>query len=673
MYNTQIYHPQGLGLVATSRRNIRSGREYAHFFGSASAETKIVKGDADVSDTVSHALAMIKRDAPTVAKLANHLRGDSLQQTCKNIFNFMYWHYQYKIDTPGQEQLRTPTRAWKDRATGIDCDCYSISVGALLTALNIPFALRIIKMYNKAFYQHIYVVVPKTKGADISSHSNYWVIDPVLDGFDKEAPYTDKKDYPMQLAELSGITPEGTDIGREFDGFGTTCDGTIGSYNARMRNHIVNTRNAVVKSPAKVKGFYNPQKFVAVADKVIANWHNPVTREAALEWASSVEMGIVDENMEGLQGLMHDDEHDLHTHMNGDLDYLQAISGIDLSGLTGDDYELSGKVKDKLKAKVVAVAAKVAPAKVIAAAKAKIAPKAAIANATKKGMFTKIKNAGKNLKQVADKAKGKLNKDLVKNVVKKIQKVNPVAVAVRNAFLAAMNLNVGNFSDKLALAYGSASEAEKAGYNFSQLVNAKNEIERIFVNIAGGNADALKKAIINRKHLIHKQVHGMQGLGIVVAAATTAAASPLLAKVAAILAKIIKNPAKLAKAKNLVNKIAENKDLIKEKAQQLIKAKTGASPDVDQEMVFNPNNAQNETPNTPDSDVPNNEGGMYDPNNSNDGKSGFPVGKSNTLLIVGGVVVGGLALIAATGGFSGKGKAVSGVKKAGKKSTQISI
>jgi hypothetical protein len=530
--NTQLfnmrptYHPQGLGLVATNKRTIRSGKKYERFFASSPGATTIVKGDADVTDTVQHALAMIKRDGYTMLKLAKELQGKTLAQTCKNIFDFFYQHYQYKIDTPGQEQLRTPARAWRDRTSGVDCDCFSISVGSLLYALNIPFALRIIKMYNKPYFQHIYVVVPKFKGAELSNHTNYLVIDPVLDTNDKEAPYTGKQDFIMQLAELSGITPQGTDIGREMDGFGETCLGTIDTFHARVRNHLVNTRNHIAKNPHRIKGMFKPHEFVKLTDHVLANWHDPKKREAALQYASSIENTLVQPHLAGLHGLLFDDEMDLHSHMDGDFSYIPELNGLGLTGFPGVQ---SGEDLGKLFAKV----------------KAKIAAKKALKAASptpKKGFFTRIKNAGKVLKTVANKA-GKIASKVAQKAFTAIKKFNPLSIVVRNAFLLAMNMNVFKLADKLSYGYGSQSEAEKAGYNYAQVVNAKNEVEKMFVNVAGGQADKLKQAIINRKHLLHKSkpVKGIDGLGFVVAASVTAAmvaAAPLIAKVTELLKNV---------------------------------------------------------------------------------------------------------------------------------------
>lgn len=613
--------PQEMGLVASSRRNIRSGKEYAHLFagvGQVTGKTNTVKSGADVFDTLTHIKQIVKREYPTTRKVAGKLLSDTQRNataTLKALFDFMYWHYQYKIDTPGKEELRTPLRAWHDRATGIDCDCYSVSVSSILVSMIKdhgaaiqPPVLRIIKMYNRPYYQHIYVIVPKYKGANLNVRSNYWVIDPVLDTFDKEAPYTAKHDTPvMELQELSGINAPDTDLGREFDGFGHTCDGTLDTYNARMYNHIAKTRNAVAVSPAKVQGFYKPQAFINTADTVLRNWHNENTRAAALAWASNMEMGLVHDDLDGLQGLLHGDDRDLHEHLSGDIDYMEGFSGLDLSGLGATKKGASVKTK-------------------IQAAKAKIAPVAAKANTVKNGIFTKVKNAEKVVKATANNAKKKVNVETVKKVVKSVQKVNPVAVAMRNAFLLAMNLNVGQFSTKLKLAYGSQSEAEKAGYNWAQLQAAKNEVEKIFVNIAGGNATALRNAIVNHKNIIHKNVNGM-GSVLVAAGASTAAATPLLTKVGQILSKLKLNPAQKAKFKNVAQKAAdfakEHKDQISEKAKQaLAKRKNGKAPapgqnpasDEEQNVYNTPNpgsNPQTTTDaekNTPDTSKPDDTG-----------------------------------------------------------------
>ncbi len=661
--------PQEMGLVASSRRNIRSGKEWEALFsgmGEANGKTVTVKNGADVFDTLEHIKQIVRRDYNTTSKVAAKLLRSNVNETLKAVFDFMYWHYQYKIDTPGKEQLRTPLRAFKDRHTGIDCDCYSISVSSILVAMiksgykMQPPVLRIIKLYNRPYYQHIYVIIPKYKGADLTVRSNYWVIDPVLDQYDKEAPFTAKYDTPvMELQELSGINAPNTDIGQEFEGFGHTCDGTIDTYNARVYNHIANTRNAIAISPKKVQGWYKPQAFVNVADTVLRNWHNENTRTAALAWASNMEMGLVDDNMEGLQGLMHDDAHDLYTHLNGDVEFLEAITGFDLSGLGATK---KGTIKQK-----------------IAAVKAKVAPIAAKANENKKGIFTKIKNAEKIVKATANKATKKVNVATVKQVVKAVQKVNPVAVAIRNAFLAAMNLNVGHYSEKLKYAYGSQSAAEQAGYNWRDLQAAKAEVEKMFVNIAGGNATALRNAIVNHKHILHPGVKGldeMEGLGIVgatVAATSTAAATPFLAKVAQILSKFKLNKEQKDKLKKFGKKaqdFAKNheQDIVdKAKGMRFGKknnaAKQNPASDEEQTIVTNSSSPADTSQTTdPQKGTPGNDS----PSPGDDPK---PEKKGSMMLWLGAAAVAAVAIAASSS--SSESKPVSGIDK--KKVTRITL
>ncbi len=189
MKSYATYHPQSLGLVAQHYRNIKSGAEYERFFtGAGEGTNPILERDADVFSTLEHMEAIVAKYKHQAAPIARHLQAGNRKATCKNIFDWCYNHIQYKLDKAGEEQLRTPLRSWKDRKTGIDCDCYSILVASILSNLNIPFAFRIIKLNGKADYQHVYVVVPSV-GTDITkSRSSYIVIDPVLDKFDKEAP-----------------------------------------------------------------------------------------------------------------------------------------------------------------------------------------------------------------------------------------------------------------------------------------------------------------------------------------------------------------------------------------------------------------------------------------------------------------------------------------------------
>ena len=157
--------------------------------------------------------------AATVAALAQNLiatkatDANRLKQTCQNIWQFYVENFQYKLDQG--EQLRSPVASYMDRETGVDCDCFAISVSALLINLGIEHFFRKAKYSDSDDWSHVYVVVPKYPGADMTNRSNYFVIDPVLRVFDHEHPYNGvpthydhQVKFKKSLAGISGTTAE---------------------------------------------------------------------------------------------------------------------------------------------------------------------------------------------------------------------------------------------------------------------------------------------------------------------------------------------------------------------------------------------------------------------------------------------------------------------------------
>ncbi|HEX7414999.1 MAG TPA: hypothetical protein VF411_13225 [Bacteroidia bacterium] len=64
--------------------------------------------------------------------------------------------------------------------------------------LTIPHTYRITKYKNKDHYQHIYPIVPTANG-------KYLTLDCVIENFNYEEPFTQKKDTNMKLTYLNGI------------------------------------------------------------------------------------------------------------------------------------------------------------------------------------------------------------------------------------------------------------------------------------------------------------------------------------------------------------------------------------------------------------------------------------------------------------------------------------
>lgn len=193
-----------LGLVASGKRSIKRGKEYDSYFSGSTVtgnESELLS-DGDVHDTVKLMKKMVGKTLADTKSISQKLKGKTLEQTCSNIWKFLYNHVQYKKDNPLREQLRTPARTWRDRATGVDCDCYTIFISSCLTNLSIPHYMRMAG-YGQEF-QHIYVVVPRN-GKSISGRSSYYVIDPVVNSFNYEVPFKKNSDTMSRVTMLNGF------------------------------------------------------------------------------------------------------------------------------------------------------------------------------------------------------------------------------------------------------------------------------------------------------------------------------------------------------------------------------------------------------------------------------------------------------------------------------------
>lgn len=180
--------------LSVGKRNIKSGAEYDKYFVKPSANEVVLMKDGEIEDTLKLIAAIVKNYNWQTKRIAPILKGLTTFETCQNIWNFIYNHYQYKIDRPGVEQLRTPARSWADRVSGIDCDCMSITIACILENLNIPYVFRITKYLGSNSWQHIYIIV-----------DNNYIIDGVIGAYNYQKKYTNKQDYNNMGTALNGM------------------------------------------------------------------------------------------------------------------------------------------------------------------------------------------------------------------------------------------------------------------------------------------------------------------------------------------------------------------------------------------------------------------------------------------------------------------------------------
>jgi len=198
-------------MVADKKRKLKSGEEFDHLFPPPGERDTVIRKSADVEDTMSLIRKALPQTLWQTKKIAKVLKGRTLEETCSNIWHFVYEHIQYRRDKEGVEQVRSPRRTWSDRKSGVDCDCYTVFILSILRSLDIPCLARITK-YRKPFpevprWQHVYPIVPKPGHLEdyIDERDYYIVIDCVKDRFDDEQPYLECKDYDMRLDYLDGI------------------------------------------------------------------------------------------------------------------------------------------------------------------------------------------------------------------------------------------------------------------------------------------------------------------------------------------------------------------------------------------------------------------------------------------------------------------------------------
>lgn len=522
-----------LGIVS-GPRNTQNGKRFNHLIKKANGQDTFIK-NGNVIETVESCIDIIGTHFREVEELASNLQGDSLKETCRNIFNFSYNYLQYHKDDDGTEQLRTPSRSWLDGQikfkqkgksdAGIDCDDYSIFVGSLLKCLGIPFKLRITKYDGKKNFQHIYVIVPA-----VGDSEDEIVIDPVLSKFDYQKPYSfERSDFdmsPLQLAGLRGIDGitgtsalglpisvlsgidlaggvqaqanhedliaivSGVDFDDAINGLGDAEDATY-NYLVRTRNYLLKNRD----NKDKMAHVQNPDQFISMLDQAIKFWNTP-QRDAVLDKLSDIEeklaeKGLIKYDSEAIQGLAELDELD-------------------------DEMDGLGRRKRR------------------------------------RGRFFKaIKRVGKKIGKVA------------KKVVKAIVRFNPLSIAIRGGLLAALRLNMFGIAKKLQYAYLPDDLASK--YNIDPAKHAKlkkthGKVRKLFKGLQGKESN-LRKAILKgaKQKSSDFSLKGIDGLladlkgleaigelaelgnmGAVATAASVTAASGVLAKIGSWL-KPIKN------------------------------------------------------------------------------------------------------------------------------------
>jgi hypothetical protein len=156
----------------------------------------LYKADGITKDIASEVLTTFRESNEQMARLAPYLKAGNIKETCQVIWQLVKFNIAYKVDPPGVQWIRTPSRLWADRVG--DCKSYSVFIASCCYQLGIKCCFRFVSFNDKLRPTHVYVVV-KSRGQEI-------ILDAVMPAFNQQKPYTQKWDYNMtRISRLSGI------------------------------------------------------------------------------------------------------------------------------------------------------------------------------------------------------------------------------------------------------------------------------------------------------------------------------------------------------------------------------------------------------------------------------------------------------------------------------------
>ncbi len=188
--------------------------------------------------------------------IAPYFKGDNVEQTCKNIWEFLRHQIKYVKDEDNQD-IKLPNRFLKE-GTG-DCKSYSLFAGSILKNLGIPEAFRYASYTSDPTPQHVYVVAI-TGNRTPKGKSQIVITDGVWHHFNKQKPFTFKKDY-MPIRTLSG-----TDSDQELGNIFKKAAKSLQKAGSKVQDAVKNT--GVVKKASQLQDQAKGTKVVKQLAKI---------------------------------------------------------------------------------------------------------------------------------------------------------------------------------------------------------------------------------------------------------------------------------------------------------------------------------------------------------------------------------------------------------------------
>lgn len=180
---------ESLGLVPNGKRAVTPvpARLLALVPPPEGTNEVIKKRNADpITHTVPLILKLSKRQKWQGKKLAQALKGGTLEETVRNNYDFFLKHIQYQEDPEDTETVRSLRRTVHEGVG--DCDCFVNALSNILQNQNIDHKIKVTAPPDDSAWGHVYIIVPTGSG-------NYLTLDPVVHEFNVEAPYSNSIEF----------------------------------------------------------------------------------------------------------------------------------------------------------------------------------------------------------------------------------------------------------------------------------------------------------------------------------------------------------------------------------------------------------------------------------------------------------------------------------------------
>ena len=151
----------------------------------------VYKSKADNKDIRDLLEKLVPKAKAQMVEFSKRFKGQTDEQTCRNIFNYLTNHFTYVAD--GEEQIIKMPSALLKKKVG-DCKSYSLFTASILENLGIPYTITYTSYNSNPIPQHVYIVTKKG-----------CIIDAVYGKFNQEKTPTFKYKKDMNVRYMAGI------------------------------------------------------------------------------------------------------------------------------------------------------------------------------------------------------------------------------------------------------------------------------------------------------------------------------------------------------------------------------------------------------------------------------------------------------------------------------------